>query len=139
MINCERGKVMSQFKIKVKGIVKNKDRYLIVKKWYDDNINEPYKWEFIDNKVEFGNTPENTVIETVYEMTGLNVDIERILYTWTYQIGDVQYLGLTYLCNADDDTVVLSEELNECKWVKFQEFSEYIDNDMVLEDINKVL
>ena len=130
---------MSQFKIKVKGIVKNKDRYLIVKKWYDDNINEPYKWEFIDNKVEFGNTPENTVIETVYEMTGLNVDIERILYTWTYQIGDVQYLGLTYLCNADDDTVVLSEELNECKWVKFQEFSEYIDNDMVLEDINKVL
>ncbi len=130
---------MSQFRIKVKGIVKHNDQYLIIKKWYDDNINEPYKWEFIDDKVEFGNTPENTVVEIVYEMTGIQVDIEKILYTWTYQIGEVQYLGLTYLCNAEDDTVVMSEELHECKWVTIDEFAEYIDNDMVLSDINKAL
>ena len=130
---------MSQFRIKVKGIVRNGDQYLIIKKWYDDNINEPYKWEFIDAKVEFGNTPENTVVETINEMTGIHVDIERILYTWTYQIGEVQYLGLTYMCIASDDTVVMSEELHECKWVQFDEFAEYIDNDMVLDDIRKAL
>lgn len=130
---------MSQFKIKVKAIIKHADKYLIIKKWYDDNINEPYKWEFVDSILHFGDTPEQTVVEVANEMTGIHVDIEKILYTWTYYIGDVQHLGITYLCNAEDDTVVMSEELHECKWINLDEFPEYIDNDMLLKDINKAI
>lgn len=130
---------MSGFGIKVKGMVKSNGKYLIVKKWYDDNIFEPYKWEFLDATMEYGNTPEQTVIETVSDMTGLSVEIDRILYTWTYYIGEKQYLGITYLCNVEDDMVVLSEELQDYKWVDLSEFKEYIENDMVLNDINMAL
>ncbi|MBE5926922.1 MAG: hypothetical protein E7270_08185 [Lachnospiraceae bacterium] len=130
---------MSQFRIKVKAIVKYENKYLIVKKWYDDNIFDPYKWEFIDGMLNFGDTPEHAAAELVNEITGLNVDVEKILYTWTYHIGEVQYLGITYLCEVDSDIVVLSEDLHDCKWVEAKEFSEYIDNEMLLGDIYKAL
>ena len=45
---------MNAYRILVKGIVKKDDRYLIVEKWYDDNIMDPYQWEFLDGEAEFG-------------------------------------------------------------------------------------
>lgn len=39
---------MNKYRILVKGIVQKGNRYLTVEKWYDDNIVEPYQWEFID-------------------------------------------------------------------------------------------
>ena len=33
---------MNAYRILVKGIVKKDDRYLIVEKWYDDNIMDPH-------------------------------------------------------------------------------------------------
>lgn len=104
---------MSEFRIKVKGIVKREDKYLVMKKWYDDNITQPYRWEFVDDEVMFGNSPENTVLDAVKCKTGLDVKIGRILYTWTYVVGEIQYLGLAYLCETDEDIVVLSEDLLE--------------------------
>ena len=37
-------------------------RYLTVEKWYDDNIVEPYQWEFIDGEAEFGESPDKAVV-----------------------------------------------------------------------------
>ena len=45
---------MNKFGIKVKGIVKNNDKFLILRKWYDDRITEPYQWEFVDGDLEYG-------------------------------------------------------------------------------------
>ena len=129
---------MSEFRIKVKGIVKREDKYLVMKKWYDDNITQPYRWEFVDDGVMFGNSPENTVLDAVKCKTGLDVKIGRILYTWTYVVGEIQYLGLAYLCETDEDIVVLSEDLLEYKWIEPDEFKDYIDNGMVLTDVEKV-
>ena len=39
---------MNRFGIKLKGIVKKEDKFLILQKWYDDRITEPYQWEFVD-------------------------------------------------------------------------------------------
>ena len=38
---------MNRFGIKLKGIVKKEDKFLILQKWYDDRITEPYQWEFV--------------------------------------------------------------------------------------------
>lgn len=126
---------MSEFRIKVKGIVEYEGRYLLMKKWYDDNITAPYKWEFADAEVKFGNSPENTVLDAVKDKAGLDVILDKILYTWSYIVGEIQYLGIAYLCRAEEDIVVLSEELLEYVWVKPEEFTNYIDNNMVLHDI----
>ena len=41
---------MSKYRILVKGIVKKDNKFLIVERWYDDNIAAPYQWEFIDGE-----------------------------------------------------------------------------------------
>ena len=47
---------MNKYRILVKGIVQRDNKYLAVEKWYDDNIMEPYQWEFIDGEAEWGIT-----------------------------------------------------------------------------------
>ena len=51
---------MNRFGIKIKGIVKKEDKFLILQKWYDDRITEPYQWEFVDGDLEYGVAPNKT-------------------------------------------------------------------------------
>ena len=130
---------MNAYRILVKGIVKRDDKYLIIEKWYDDNIMDPYQWEFLDGEAEFGESPDVAVIRMIREQTGLTAEVDRILYTWTFMVGSVCSLGLTYLCYTDmeEDDVQLSEDLHDCRWVSADEFGEFISNQRMLEDIEK--
>lgn len=130
---------MKNFKIKLKSIVKCDGRYLLVKKWYDDRITEPYQWEFLDLELPFGISPEEAVLEYTASATNLTVSIERVLYTWTYVMGESQYIGLAYLCDAVDDTVFVSEELSDYIWVSYEELENYIGNKAILDDARKGL
>ena len=130
---------MNAYRILDTGIVKRDDKYLIIEKWYDDNIMDPYQWEFLDGEAEFGESPDVAVIRMIQEQTGLTAEVDRILYTWTFMVGSVCSLGLTYLCYTDmeEDDVQLSEDLHDCRWVSADEFGEFISNQRMLEDIEK--
>ena len=62
---------MNKYRILVKGIVQRDNKYLAVEKWYDDNIMEPYQWEFIDGEAEFGESPDKAVVRTIQEQKDL--------------------------------------------------------------------
>jgi len=128
---------MEKYKIMVKGIVQHEDKYLLVQKWYDDRILEPYQWEFIDGKLEFGENPEKGVLRIIFEKTGLTVHLNRILYTWSFMVGDVCNIGISFLCVSTQDSIVLSEDLNEYKWIAKEELGNYISNKAVIEDIER--
>lgn len=128
---------MEKYKIMVKGIVQYEDKYLLVKRWFDDNIGDPYQWEFIDGKLEFGEAPEKGVLRLIYENTGLSVHMTRILYTWSFMVGDICNIGISFLCISTEDDIILSEELNDYKWVAKEDFENYIKNKAVLADIEK--
>lgn len=130
---------MNKYRILVKGIVQRGNKFLIVEKWYDDNIVEPYQWEFIDGETEFGESPDAAVIRIIQEQTGLTAVVGGVLYTWTVMIGTECNLGLTYLCltEQDEDDVILSEELHDAKWIEGIEFEEYIHNKRMLDDLEK--
>ena len=127
----------NRYRILVKGIVQKDNRYLIVEKWYDDNIVDPYQWEFVDGEAEFGESPDSAVVRVIQEQTGLTSVVDRILYTWTFMIGSECNLGLSYLCltDMDEDTVVLSEDLNNAKWIEADEIEDYINNKRMIEDL----
>lgn len=130
---------MNQYGISVKGIVEYKDRYLIVERWFDDRIVDPYQWGFLDDKIEFGEAPEKEVLRIAADMTGLSVHMKQALYTWSYMVGEVFNIGIAYLLQADSDEVILSEELNDYKWVKKEELWQYIENSMILKDVETYL
>lgn len=52
-------------------------------------------------------------------------------------IGSECNLGLSYLCltDMDEDTVVLSEDLNNAKWIEADEIEDYINNKRMIEDL----
>lgn len=128
---------MESCKIMVKGIVQYNDRYLLVEKWYDDRISDPYQWEFIDGRLEYGEDPEKGVLRLVEENAGIQVEVSRPLYTWSYMVGETWNIGIAYHCVASDEEVILSEELNNHKWVTRDEFDQYIMNKNMLADLNK--
>lgn len=127
----------NRYRILVKGIVQKDNKFLIVEKWYDDNIVDPYQWEFVDGEAEFGESPDAAVVRIIQEQTGLTSVVDRILYTWTFMIGSECNLGLSYLCltDMDEDTVVLSEDLNNAKWIESDEIEDYINNKRMIEDL----
>lgn len=127
----------NRYRILVKGIVQKGSRFLVVEKWYDDNIVDPYQWEFVDGEAEFGESPDAAVVRNIQEQTGLTSVVDRILYTWTFMIGTECNLGLAYLCLTDmeEDEVLLSEDLHDAKWIEAEEFEEYIKNPRMLQDL----
>ena len=128
---------MDKYSIKVKGIVKVENQYLLLEHWYDDRIEDPYQWEFIDGKIEFGEAPDQAVIRVIKEATGLDTIIDKILYTWSYMLGDECNIGISYLCLAVNSEVQLSEEYTSSMWVTRDEFNSYIRNSKILEDIER--
>lgn len=129
---------MGKYRIIVKGIVKSLDKYLIVEKWFDDRILDPYQWGFIDGEIKFGESPDKAVLRIITEDTGLCAQIDRILYTWSFMAGDTYTIGISYLCLSGMEDIVLSEELHDYKWITKDEFEQFIDNQNVLNDIDFV-
>lgn len=127
--------------IRVKGIIKQGDKYLVLKRWVDDRIVEPYVWEFVDCELEKGESPEQAALRAIHEAVGVDGEIERPLYTWSQMIGDIQCVGITYLCrlSLDEGSLVLSEEYSGFEWITEEELPVYIDNPNVLKDIKNAL
>ncbi|WOO36095.1 NUDIX domain-containing protein [Anaerocolumna sp. AGMB13020] len=128
---------MDKYRILVKGIVQYENKYLLTEKWYDDRIMDPYQWEFLDGELEFGESPEKGVLRIVYENTGVNAHINRILYTWSFMLGDVCNIGICFHLLSTSEEVVLSEELHDYQWVSKEDIETYVKNKAVLEDVAK--
>lgn len=127
--------------IRVKGIIRQNDKYLVLKRWVDDRIVEPYVWEFVDCELEKGESPEQAVLRGIHEAVGVDGEIVRPLYTWSQMIGDIQCVGITYLCkfSLDEGSLMLSEEYSGFEWITEEELPVYIDNPNVLRDIKNAI
>ena len=128
---------MGKCEVRIKGIVRCEDKYLLVQRWYDDRIDEPYQWQFIDGDLEYGEEPDRAVLRLIKEQTGLDAIIQRILYTWSYMIGDVHHIGISYECLALENEILLSEDLHDYCYVAGDDLKDYITNQSLLEDIEK--
>ncbi len=129
---------MGKTVVKVKGIVKKENEYLVLKHWYDDRIPEPYMWEFVDGNVEFGEKPDDAVCRLIAEYLGVEGCINRIAYTWSQVVGDTHILGIAYVCSAEDSEFMLTEDFGGYEWIKREEFEDYIENQYVLNDVKGV-
>ena len=88
---------MASHRIQVKCVVNYGSEYLLLKKWYDDRIDEPFQWEFPGGEVEFGESPEHAAERIVADASGLTAEAAKPLYTWQYTLGDVSNIGICYL------------------------------------------
>ena len=128
---------MAKHRILVKCVVNYGSDYLLLKKWYDDRIEDPFQWEFPDGEVEFGESPERAAERLVAETAGLTAEASKPLYTWQYTVGEESSIGICYLLYAYDMNVVLSEDYADSVWVDRFGFADYIQNKKLLNDIER--
>jgi len=128
---------MEKHRILVKCVVNYGSDYLLLQKWYDDRIDDPYQWEFPEGEVEFGESPERAAERIVSEAAGLTAEAERPLYTWQYTLGEVSNIGICYLLYAHDTDTIISEEYTDAAWIDRFEFGDYIQNQKLLADIER--
>jgi ADP-ribose pyrophosphatase YjhB (NUDIX family) len=69
-----------------------------------------HPWGLPGGSLEYGEHPEEAVIREVWEETGLNVSIERLLLVNSWLPDRV---GLYYLCRIMDGTFHATEEVSE--------------------------
>lgn len=125
----------------VKGIVKKGDKYLLLQKAVDDHIPAPFIWDFVNEEVNYGEAPDDAVLRAIREELAVEGKIERIVYTWSNMIGDSQCVGIAYLCSLSEEeaeNIVLPEEYTSCEWVERAAFPDYIENKLVLDDLEGV-
>ncbi|MTI71649.1 MAG: hypothetical protein FH751_15485 [Firmicutes bacterium] len=125
------------FKIQIKAMVFNLDRFLVIK---------PSKsWEFPEGKVRFGETLERATINRIKDLTGLDIEVLKPLYTNTIiKNNKVHTLVITLLCFSKNNKINLKDKSYEYKWIKSYELEKYLSEELLNDiemnlDMDKIL
>ena len=122
--------LQNRFPAVVKAVIHIGGQYLMLRRSCADEIS-PGIWECPGGKIEFGETLEQALYREVDEETGLEIEIEKLLYATTFFTGsDRQVVVITYLCRAESDGVMLSEEHTEHVWTDMNGLMAGLDEDI---------
>ena len=102
--------------VAVKAVIVFKGKALIIQRSASDEVGAN-SWEFAGGKLDFGEDLEAALKREVYEETGLDVDVEKLLYATTFKTSEYrQIVIISYLCIADNNNVMLSDEHQNYFW-----------------------
>ena len=126
-----------RFFVAVKALLFDQDKLLLVKR-SDKARGEHHYWELPGGRMEFGETPEETLLRELAEETGLSAKILCPLQTWNFfREETTQIVGVTFLCKATTNAVRLSDEHEAYAWIHLDEISQYNIIPTVLNDLKK--
>lgn len=113
----------------------NHNRILLVQRSNDDPIGAN-TWENAGGNIECGETPEDAIKREIREETGLTeVTIKNVAYV-TLVNGAQPYLIIAYICEAQNETVTLSNEHQAFIWADKEECIKLLPK-AIIEDFNK--
>ncbi len=122
--------------VALKGIIVYNNRALIIQRSKNDDIGAS-TWECVGGKLDFGERLEEALIREIKEETGLEVAVDRLVYATTFNTDEHrQVVILTYLCKAETDRVVLSEEHEDYLWATEEDMKKYLSKP-ILDDMNE--
>ena len=100
--------------ITVKGVIFKDNKVLLL----EDRNN---KWELPGGRIDFGETPEQTLTREFSEELGISsIQIGTIVTALTFTVdrddGERQYVVLVYTCQISDQALVQSDEHIKYEW-----------------------
>ena len=110
----------------VTGVVKHKNKVLIMKKSNDD-WNYPNKWSFCSGYVKEFEAAEDTVLREIKEETGLKARIIKKgnLFQKDDKNNGKTWVIKTFLCESNSANVKLDHENTEFKWINYKDLKKY--------------
>ncbi len=110
----------------VTGIVKHKNKFLILKKSPKD-YNYPNKWSFCSGFVKEFESAEDSVLREIKEETGLEAKIKKTgkITKVIDKRKKIRWVIAVYLCSVKRTDVKLCHENTDFRWIKKNEFKRY--------------
>ena len=108
----------------VKALIQRDGKFLIVKQVLKDKT----IWDFPGGRVDYGESPYETLMREVKEEVHLSIKIENVIgIFWFFRQDKDQVVCTTFSCTADDYDIDLSknpadEDIDEYRWVTKEEF-----------------
>jgi 8-oxo-dGTP diphosphatase len=99
------------------------DKLLILRR-SSDSFTRPNEWDFPGGNVLFGEMAEESLRKEIREESGLEVTEIKPLSVITQMREEIYALFINYSCKASTDTVILSHEHSEYRWVTKEELME---------------
>lgn len=127
-----------QFYIAVKGIIRRPDGKILVLKRSSKDDHLPEVWETVGGGMDAEELPQKALEREVMEEVGLTVRVDEPFNVFTFrkQTGEFK-VGITFLCNTENDTVTLSEEHSEYRWIEPNEFADLPSVPSLYEEIKR--
>lgn len=117
---------MDKYPVVVTGLVKYKDKFLIVKR--NSNMEMyPNKWSFPGGKVIPGETLFETLKREIKEETNLDIENRKeFISDFSFQrpFGK-STMGFCFLVNAKHNNVKINEEFTDFTWITQNEINNY--------------
>jgi 8-oxo-dGTP diphosphatase len=119
-VNCKKTKQITVFS----GCVIKGDKVLMVLRNEPECPEAHLKWEFPGGKVDFEETPEESVAREIFEETGVEVKVKELLpwvgtSYWEYEWGTQQTLCFVYVCEyISQKKVKKDHHVEKIEWVK---------------------
>jgi len=121
---------MGQFKMGVRSLVIYNRKTLLLKR----SRKGVEQWEYPGGYLEFGEDLYIALRREIKEETGLDdIRIEKILFAVTQIYPQRQDVGITYLCYANSDKVIISHEHVDFVWVNKKELMNLLCKHMLNE------
>ena len=110
----------------VAGVVKNKNKILMLKKSKDD-YNYPNKWSFCSGFVKEFESAEDSVLREIKEETGLKAKIVKKgkLFEKYDKNNGKNWVIMPFLCEVASSNVKLDHENTEFKWINYKYIKKY--------------
>ncbi|MDF2545049.1 MAG: mismatch repair protein MutT [Herbinix sp.] len=131
---------MADIRVATKALILYNKRALIIQRSNYCGVGEN-DWEFAGGGLKFGEDLLDGLSREIKEEVGLTVRIDKLLYAVSRLVNPQrQIVALIYLCYADTDTVVLSDEHKNFLWATRKQLEELLTKPM-LDDLacNSVL
>lgn len=125
-----------QFFVAVKGIIRRKDGKILILKRSAGDDHLPEVWETVGGGMDDEQGPQEALKREIREETGLIVSVGEPFNVFTFrkQTGEFK-IGITFLCDTEDDTVVLSHEHSAYQWIDPEDFLQYPSVPSLYEEI----
>lgn len=115
------------FQIRVTGILIENRKLLLVKQ----KVNSNREWSLPGGRVEAGEKLDEAIIREVFEETGINTKVEKLLYLCDKTDSTPPILHITFLLNKIDGEITLptnefdENPISDVRYVDFFELSDY--------------
>lgn len=120
---------MKNQKIIVNGIIVENGCVLIAKRSASKKI-APGKYHLPGGHVVFGENPDDAIVREFNEEFGLTVVAGKVSSTFSYVIGDIHTVGITFLLTTSESLQNIKfdkEDNEEIVWMEKSNIKEYFD------------